>query len=130
MALVTKEKNGKSTADKHDIKGSVGEVLKDKNNKDEANKVISPERSKALGLALDSIKKAYGDGSIMRLGDSDRPASKPYQQAHCRSTLHLESVVCHAAELSKSMVLNHLVKLPWLSTLPPKCRNWVVSRLS
>ncbi len=70
MALVTKEKNGKSTADKHDIKGSVGEVLKDKNNKDEANKVISPERSKALGLALDSIKKAYGDGSIMRLGDS------------------------------------------------------------
>ncbi len=67
MALVTKEKNGKSTADKHDIKGSVGEVLK---NKDENSKVISPERSKALGLALDSIKKAYGDGSIMRLGDS------------------------------------------------------------
>ncbi|RTL46255.1 MAG: recombinase RecA [Candidatus Melainabacteria bacterium] len=32
--------------------------------------MISPERSKALGLALDSIKKAYGDGSIMRLGDS------------------------------------------------------------
>lgn len=67
MALVTKEKNGKSTADKQDIKGSVGEVLK---NKDENSKVISPERSKALGLALDSIKKAYGDGSIMRLGDS------------------------------------------------------------
>lgn len=67
MALVTKEKNGKSTADKHDIKGSVGDVLK---TKDEAGKLISPERSKALGLALDSIKKAYGDGSIMRLGDS------------------------------------------------------------
>jgi recombination protein RecA len=30
----------------------------------------SGERTKALGLALDSIKKAYGDGSIMRLGDS------------------------------------------------------------
>ncbi|MBI2810147.1 MAG: hypothetical protein HYX67_04875 [Candidatus Melainabacteria bacterium] len=67
MALGTKEKNGKSTADKHDIKGSVVETLK---NKDEANKLISPERNKALGLALDSIKKAYGDGSIMRLGDS------------------------------------------------------------
>ncbi|CAN5333394.1 recombinase RecA [soil metagenome] len=67
MALVTKEKNGKSTADKHDIKGSVVEALK---NKDETNKLISPERNKALGLALDSIKKAYGDGSIMRLGDS------------------------------------------------------------
>lgn len=67
MALVTKEKNGKSTADKHDIKGSVVETLK---NKDEASKLISPERNKALGLALDSIKKAYGDGSIMRLGDS------------------------------------------------------------
>lgn len=67
MALGTKEKNGKSTADKHDIKGSVVEALK---NKDEASKLISPERNKALGLALDSIKKAYGDGSIMRLGDS------------------------------------------------------------
>ena len=31
---------------------------------------ISAERSKALDLALDSIKKQYGDGSIMRLGDS------------------------------------------------------------
>ena len=30
----------------------------------------SPERVKALDLALDSIKKQYGDGSIMRLGDS------------------------------------------------------------
>ena len=30
----------------------------------------SPERVKALDIALDSIKKQYGDGSIMRLGDS------------------------------------------------------------
>ncbi len=66
MALGTKEKNGKSTADKHDIKGSVVEALK---NKDES-KLVPSERNKALGLALDSIKKAYGDGSIMRLGDS------------------------------------------------------------
>jgi recombination protein RecA len=65
MALVTKEKNGKSTADKNDIKGSVVDT-----HKDEPNKLLSPERAKALGLALDSIKKQYGDGSIMRLGDS------------------------------------------------------------
>lgn len=31
---------------------------------------LSPERSKALGLAMDAIKKQYGEGSIMRLGDS------------------------------------------------------------
>jgi recombination protein RecA len=65
MAFVTKEKNGKSTADKNDIKGSVVD-----SHKDEPNKSLAPERAKALGLALDSIKKQYGDGSIMRLGDS------------------------------------------------------------
>jgi recombination protein RecA len=37
---------------------------------DEKNKAASLERAKALGLALDSIKKQYGDGSIMRLGES------------------------------------------------------------
>src|SRR5579883_2174097 len=30
----------------------------------------APERVKALGLAMDAIKKQYGEGSIMRLGDS------------------------------------------------------------
>jgi recombination protein RecA len=35
-----------------------------------AAQAASAERTKALGLALDSIKKQYGDGSIMRLGDS------------------------------------------------------------
>lgn len=65
MAFGTKEKNGKAAADKHDMKSSVAEILKDKE-----DKVISPERTKALNLALDSIKKQYGDGSIMKLGDS------------------------------------------------------------
>ncbi|MFX7559790.1 DNA recombination/repair protein RecA, partial [Acinetobacter baumannii] len=37
---------------------------------DDKNKTASAERVKALGLALDTIKKQYGDGSIMRLGDS------------------------------------------------------------
>ncbi|MBI4532983.1 MAG: recombinase RecA [Candidatus Melainabacteria bacterium] len=33
-------------------------------------KPLHPERLKALGLAMDAIKKQYGEGSIMRLGDS------------------------------------------------------------
>lgn len=37
---------------------------------EDRSRAPSPERNKALGLALDSIKKQYGDGSIMRLGDS------------------------------------------------------------
>lgn len=32
------------------------------------------ERMKALGLAMDAIKKQYGDGSIMKLGDSRNQA--------------------------------------------------------
>jgi recombination protein RecA len=39
-------------------------------NHDEAKTALTPERMKALGLAMDSIKKAYGEGSIMRLGES------------------------------------------------------------
>lgn len=31
---------------------------------------MPPERVKALGMAMDAIKKQFGDGSIMRLGDS------------------------------------------------------------
>lgn len=44
---------------------------KDKPNKSDKDKApISPERLKALGAAMDAIKKQYGDGSIMKLGDS------------------------------------------------------------
>jgi recombination protein RecA len=37
---------------------------------DDKKQALTPERMKALGLAMDTIKKAYGEGSIMRLGDS------------------------------------------------------------
>src|ERR1700722_2769230 len=72
MAVVTKEA----------AKESVKEAAKEKpvvekqdktakaSKSDAATQAVSAERNKALGLALDSIKKQYGDGSIMRLGDS------------------------------------------------------------
>lgn len=70
MAVVTKEKNSsdKAMIDKN------GDKTSDKNGEhkasaDEKGKPASPERQKALGLAMDTIKKAYGEGSIMRLGD-------------------------------------------------------------
>jgi recombination protein RecA len=69
MAVLTKDKNGsdKAAADKVVVDKSAD---KNKMDHDEKNKTASAERGKALGLALDSIKKQYGDGSIMRLGDS------------------------------------------------------------
>ncbi len=70
MAVVTKEKNTseKAMTDKNSDKTA------DKNGEhkaaaEEKGKSASPERQKALGLAMDTIKKAYGEGSIMRLGD-------------------------------------------------------------
>jgi recombination protein RecA len=69
MAVLTKDKNGsdKAAADKVVVDKSAD---KNKMDHDDKNKTASAERGKALGLALDSIKKQYGDGSIMRLGDS------------------------------------------------------------
>jgi recombination protein RecA len=67
MAVVTKEKNEKHTQDKAADKA-------DKKSNGQASvekaKTLPPERVKALGLAMDAIKKQYGEGSIMRLGDS------------------------------------------------------------
>jgi recombination protein RecA len=40
---------------------------------DSKTNTMPPERVKALGVAMDSIKKQYGEGSIMRLGDSRHP---------------------------------------------------------
>lgn len=56
MATATKEKASKNQ-----------EKISEMANEDKKG---SPERNKALGLALDAIKKTYGDGSIMRLGES------------------------------------------------------------
>lgn len=63
MAVVTKEK---TQVEKNTEKPS--KAAADKASKNEPTP--SQERLKALGLALDSIKKQYGDGSIMKLGDS------------------------------------------------------------
>lgn len=84
MAVVAKEKSSEKTVDKTDktLKNSdltnngkeehhKGSIVKEDQHKGSSNgSGPSSERRKALGLALDSIKKAYGDGSIMRLGDS------------------------------------------------------------
>ncbi len=69
MALQTKEK----AVDKQE-KAPIEKVarVKDTSGNEDKSKSHAPsaERLKALGLALDSIKKQYGDGSIMKLGDS------------------------------------------------------------
>jgi recombination protein RecA len=78
MAVVTKDKSTseKTATDKVINNNSNGHFDKpEKNGKqpmehDDKNRATSAERVKALGLALDSIKKQYGDGSIMRLGES------------------------------------------------------------
>ena len=80
MALVTKDKSGKApdkakTAMDEQEKEVSAKESKDKGAK--AAEVAQPaaaERLKALGLAMDAIKKQYGDGSIMKLGDSKNQA--------------------------------------------------------
>ncbi len=72
MAVATKDRNSneKAMTDKQGDKSSEknGGELAGKGSQNAKN--VSPERVKALGLAMDTIKKAYGEGSIMRLGDS------------------------------------------------------------
>jgi recombination protein RecA len=72
MAVLTKDKNGsdKAAADKVVVEKSSDKSTDKKMSHEDKNSTASAERGKALGLALDSIKKQYGDGSIMRLGDS------------------------------------------------------------
>jgi recombination protein RecA len=78
MAVVTKDKTSdkapekvmhEKPVDKSD-KVEKAEKPEKTSKASEAAAAVSAERSKALGLALDSIKKQYGDGSIMKLGDS------------------------------------------------------------
>jgi recombination protein RecA len=75
MAVVTKEKAGEKVSSEKTTEKAVEKTAKvhtstnSETASNDKNKQ-SPERSKALGLALDSIKKAYGEGSIMKLGDS------------------------------------------------------------
>ncbi len=70
MAVATKDKSGseKAMAEKGSDKSP--DKSTPTNGAEEKGKSLSGERVKALGLAMDAIKKQYGDGSIMRLGDS------------------------------------------------------------
>ncbi len=87
MALVTKDKSGKTTPDK--TGKTAGSQMTDENQEKETSSskekeassskekgpkgqdlTPSVDRVKALGVAMDAIKKQYGDGSIMKLGDS------------------------------------------------------------
>lgn len=80
MAVVTKDKSSDKTVDKTHTADKAPAEKGDRSAKgasgspEEKNKgaggQMSAERVKALGLALDSIKKQYGEGSIMKLGDS------------------------------------------------------------
>src|SRR5277367_1951175 len=84
MAFVSKEKlgNDKVSIDKHADKSVEKNLEKNLDKHEKASdkksnaeskdpqKIVSTERTKALGLAMDSIKKQFGEGSIMKLGDS------------------------------------------------------------
>jgi len=73
MALATKDKTGSDKATEkamHEKPEKSEKSEKVSKNAEAAKENSNAERAKALGLALDSIKKQYGDGSIMKLGDS------------------------------------------------------------
>jgi recombination protein RecA len=78
MAVVTKEKSGAEKVLAEKVNEKANEKASKSHNqsdmKDKDDKSSGGERNKALGLALDSIKKQYGEGSIMRLGDSRQGA--------------------------------------------------------
>ena len=111
MALLTKEKNGseKTAADKN-----IAEKTRPKKTNmdhDDKSKTASTERVKALGLALDSIKKQYGDGSIMRLGDSRHGSVEVVPTGALSLDVALwVLVVSLAAELLKYTDQSHLVR--------------------
>lgn len=70
MATVTKEKAQADKQEKSQEKASGKNASSEKATDKQDKGTPSGERLKALGLALDAIKKQYGDGSIMKLGDS------------------------------------------------------------
>ncbi len=66
MVVATKDNTAQDKSNKSNKNNSNQDANADKAVQPQA----SPERLKALGMALDSIKKQYGDGSIMKLGDA------------------------------------------------------------
>jgi recombination protein RecA len=81
MAFATKDKSGKTSSKnvmteenlEKETTPKPSSKEKDGPHKDKVEP-NSAERTKALGLAMDAIKKQYGDGSIMKLGDSRNQA--------------------------------------------------------
>ncbi len=79
MAFATKDKSGKTasknvTTDENVEKETTAKASSSSKDKEAPKEPPSVERAKALGLAMDAIKKQYGDGSIMKLGDSRHQA--------------------------------------------------------
>ena len=82
MAVVTKDKStgDKAINDKHSDKPdkksapNIEAGHSDKSKKDVPPPPPSPERVKALGMTMDAIKKQFGEGSIMKLGESKHTA--------------------------------------------------------
>lgn len=77
MAVVSKDKSGDKamndkTNEKPDKKGHPETNMhpSDKSKSMPPPPPPAPERVKALGVTMDAIKKQFGEGSIMRLGDS------------------------------------------------------------
>ena len=72
MAVVTRDKGAgdKAMNDKPEKKPPVDSANTGKGKGSDVPAPPSAERTKALGMAMDAIKKQYGEGSIMRLGDS------------------------------------------------------------
>lgn len=64
------EKLDKSQEKALDNKDKSNEKKPPSDSKDSKQQNVSNERVKALGLAMDAIKKQFGEGSIMKLGDS------------------------------------------------------------
>jgi recombination protein RecA len=60
------DKNLEKNLDKHEKPGDKKSAAEKK----EGQPTLSAERMKALGMAMDAIKKQFGEGSIMKLGDS------------------------------------------------------------
>jgi recombination protein RecA len=64
------EKLEKSQEKTLDNKDKSNEKKPPADSRDSKQQNVSTERVKALGLAMDAIKKQFGEGSIMKLGDS------------------------------------------------------------
>ena len=47
------------------------EIINQEGTKQPQRKEVSPEKLKALQVAMDKIDKTYGRGSIMKLGDDN-----------------------------------------------------------